>query len=260
MTILVTNDDGIRFPGLWALVEALKSLDEVLVVAPEKERSGVGKAISFKVKIKLLKVEKGLRAYSISGTPADAVLISLNKLLNSKPKLLVSGVNGGPNLGLEDFFNSGTIGAAIEAALHYIPSIATSLALEDVSVKNSLEFEEFKSAVEYTKTLATKILREGMPEGIDLVNVNVPYKRKPLGVKVARLALHSYGDIHFLSEEDTYKVITWNMKMYDSVDRESDISVVKSGYISVTPISLKSISTLNPILVKKFETWLPHNF
>ena len=252
MVILLTNDDGIEYVGLKVLMRELNDIGEVVVVAPERERSGVGKALSFRVTVKRVNMEGCRVAYAVSGTPADAVLIGVNKLLEDKPSVVVSGINGGPNLGLEDFFNSGTIGAAIEAALHGIPAVSVSLALNDVSYKDRLDAEDYTLAAKIARELVGYIVRHGMPSGVDLINVNVPEGDRVKGFKVTRLAVHSYGDIHSRVNSGSYHVIPWNMNMYSSgEDDDCDISAVKEGYVSVTPISLAKICSVEVEVVER---------
>src|SRR5215813_2968438 len=122
--ILLTNDDGYNAPGLNALVDALKDFAEVSVVAPSGEKSGAAQSLTLRQPIVCHVM--GDRHWAVDGTPADAVIVALHKLLPEKPDLVISGINHGANLG-ENVYYSGTVGAAREGALHHIPSIAMSL-------------------------------------------------------------------------------------------------------------------------------------
>lgn len=131
--ILVVNDDGVHSPGLLALKKKMDELGKVSVVTPEKERSGTGKAVSTcLIEIKEMHLADETKAYAISGTPADACLLALFKILRNSPDLVISGINLGPNLGIDDLLTSGTLGAALEAAIHGIPAIAVSYSLKRI--------------------------------------------------------------------------------------------------------------------------------
>lgn len=128
MRILATNDDGVHAPGLWALVRALKPLGEVIVSAPDRDRSGIGSALTLRGPIraaKLLSPVDGVNAHAIDGTPGDAVLIGINELAGGPVDLVVSGINPGNNGG-EEIRLSGTVGAALHAHLNGIPALAVS--------------------------------------------------------------------------------------------------------------------------------------
>ena len=135
-TILVINDDGINSIGLSILTKQLKKLGDVIVVTPGDERSGVGKAISIgQVNITEASFRDGTKAYATTGTPADSFLIAVNKILKRMPDLLVSGINIGPNLGIDDVLTSGTVGASFEAAIHNVPAIAVSYCISEITDK-----------------------------------------------------------------------------------------------------------------------------
>ena len=161
--ILITNDDGIHAAGLRALVEALKPIAEITVVAPSHERSASAQSLTLRQPIYCDQIAEN--EYSVEGTPADAVILAFNTLLKQRPDLVISGINRGGNMG-ENVYYSGTVGAAMEGAINRVPAIAVS-----VSYK-SKEFD-YTPAANFTRTLAPLILKEGLPPGI-LLNVNVP--------------------------------------------------------------------------------------
>ena len=135
-TILVINDDGIKSIGLNTLKNRLEKLGNVIVVAPKDERSGIGKALTTDhIKIMETKLRDGSKAYATTWTPADAFLLAVSKILKRQPDLLVAGINLGPNLGIDDFLNSGTLGAALEAAIHRVPAIAVSYCIPKITEK-----------------------------------------------------------------------------------------------------------------------------
>jgi len=161
--ILITNDDGIHAPGLRALVEALRDLGALTVVAPSGERSAAAQSLTLRSPIYCDQIAE--REYAVEGTPADAMILALHKLLPEKPDLVVSGINRGGNVG-ENVYYSGTVGAAMEAAINRVPAVAVSVAYR------RKEFD-FAPAAQFTSGLVQLILREGLPPGV-VLNVNVP--------------------------------------------------------------------------------------
>ena len=132
MNILVTNDDGINSPGLWALAEAMSRVGETLVVAPDKQQSGVGTSVSLHDDMSVSEVSssiKGVRAYTVGGTPSDCIIIGLRRLAQAHINLIISGINLGPNIG-HDIPYSGTVMATLQGYFRKIPSIAISLAMK----------------------------------------------------------------------------------------------------------------------------------
>ena len=182
MLILVTNDDGITAAGIKALVESLKKIGDVAVVAPERERSAVGHAITMHKPLRANREKffgEGIDAWSVNGTPSDCVKLGIEVLAKEKPDLVFSGINRGPNLGT-DVLYSGTVSAAVEAVMMGVPSAALSLA--------SYEYEDYGAASEFAVSLALNMYREGL-EGDTLLNVNVPgvSRDEIKGVRVTRL-------------------------------------------------------------------------
>ena len=165
--ILITNDDGIFYSGIYALWEALSEIGDVYVVAPNDENSAASHSITINSLLKLKKVKRagGFEGYSVSGTPADCTKIAVKEILNFTPDLLVSGINAGSNLG-NNIMYSGTIAAAAEGAILNIPSIAISLDSHNVKDWSGAKIEAIK--------ISKNILKNGIPHNT-LLNVNVPY-------------------------------------------------------------------------------------
>ena len=190
MKVLVTNDDGIDAPGLWAAVRELHQVAEVAVVAPKQEQSGRGASITLAHSIKVNEVESelnGLEAYTTEGTPADCVIVGIKSLFPGKIDLVVSGINRGPNIG-HDIFVSGTVGAAVQGYLRGIPSLAVSLdAYEDLN---------FDSAARLVALLAAEIKNGELPQEIFL-NINLPNlpREEILGIEITKLSRQSYCDV-----------------------------------------------------------------
>jgi 5'-nucleotidase len=165
--ILISNDDGITAPGIAALEDALSSEAEVVVVAPDRERSGTGQAITLSEPLRIKEYKKNW--YSISGTPADCILVATKKILDRKPDWIVSGINRGANIG-QDTLYSGTVAAAMEGCLSGIKSIAISLVLKKGQV------EDYSGCQKVIKHLINDPEIPAILEGA-LLNVNVPNVR-----------------------------------------------------------------------------------
>lgn len=225
--VLVTNDDGINAPGLAALAEALAPLGEVYVVAPEREQSTVGHALTLHRPLRVDRLAE--RRFAVNGTPSDCVNLAVLGLLPAEPTLVVSGINHGSNLG-DDVTYSGTVSAAMEGTLLGIPSVAVSLV--------GPEQGGFGEAGKIARLIAMRTLVEGLPPKT-LLNVNVPGGR-PKGIRFARLGHRVYKG-KMVEEKDprgkTYYWIGAGPPLWD--DREAtDIIAVQDGYAAVTPLHL----------------------
>ena len=245
-TILVINDDGIDSIGLSTLAKQLEKLGKVIVVTPEAERSGIGKAISIgQVNITETSFGDGTRAYATTGTPADSFLIAVNKILKCMPDLLVSGINIGPNLGIDDLLTSGTVGAAFEAAIHNVPAIAVSYCLSEITEKMPEKAKVSVKDLELAATLAYKaarhVLERGMPPEVEIISINVPEKADCRKVKLTSLCYDGYGDIH-TATKDGYRIKSWTLRHYPDGDPGTDLHAIKNDKcVSVTPIKLEFV-------------------
>jgi 5'-nucleotidase len=243
--ILLVNDDGIHSSGLQVLKKKIQELGRVLVVAPETERSGAGKAVSTNlIRVKETVLADGTKAYAIGGTPADACLLALFKILRQPPDLVVSGINLGPNLGIDDFFTSGTVGAALEAAIHNIPAIAVSYCLRRIidregKLHAKLNMETLEFCAELAKQTAEYVLKHGMPPDVDLISINVPEKTASKTVEVTSLSYEGYRDI-FAEKVGGYQIRGWFLEDYPHGDAGTDMHTIReNGHASITPIKLK---------------------
>ena len=164
--ILLCNDDGFNAEGLRVLRKELLSLDDVMIVAPETEQSAMGHAITLTQPLKIRKVKEDgeFIGYAVNGTPADCVKLAITVLLDEPPKLVVSGINLGGNLGICALY-SGTVSAATEAMIMGVPSIAVSL--------DTYENPDFKPAAKFTRKFIPQLLEKGLPDGV-VLNINVP--------------------------------------------------------------------------------------
>jgi len=235
MKILVTNDDGILSEGLWTLVKELKEIARVTVVAPDREQSAVGTAVTLRQPIRAQKVKPaipGVETYAVEGTPSDSVILALGKLVTGKVDLVISGINHGMNLG-EDVHISGTVGAALQGYLRGVTSLAISAAYGSSQSRDI--------AARVAVILAKKITTDSLPAGIFL-NVNLPDLplEKINSARITRLASGSH--INTVEEGDDSKdEYYWLVRQRadGATNQETDIWAVEQDNISITPLYLK---------------------
>ena len=195
MNILISNDDGVSAPGILAAKQAVEDLANVTVVAPDENNSSVGRRMTlFKhLEIKTVELEDGSEAYSVSGSPADAVIVGAEYVMDDKPDLVITGINQGVNISC-DITSSGTVCAAVEAVSLGIPAIAASLFMDPkTSYKQDENGEwyldyDFSLAKRVLHDIVLKIINEGFPDGVDLFNLNVPSNYESEDVKITRLS------------------------------------------------------------------------
>ena len=225
--ILVTNDDGIRADGLKALEAALAPLGDLIVVAPDSERSATSQGITIHSPLRVYAVEEG--HYAVSGTPADAVILALHQLMKTPPQLVVSGINPGANLG-ENLIYSGTVAAALEATLHGVPAIAVSLATRKIL--------DYSVAAAFAAELAAKVLREGLPPGV-MLNVNVP-RGEVRGVRFTRQSKKITQNIIHEKRDPRGRPYYWQDESvaFENVEPDSDYSAILAREISITPLQV----------------------
>lgn len=232
-TILVTNDDGVFAPGIRFLIETMRELGDVVVVAPDKPQSGMGHAITVNMplRVRLLKEEEGYQEYSCNGTPVDCVKLGEQVVLKGKPDLLVSGINHGSNASINIVY-SGTMAAVIEGCIDGISSIGFSM--NDFS--HNLNFEPTR---DYVKQIAQSILDNGLEEGICL-NVNFPAKGQVKGIKVTRQANACWREEFDSRTDPRGSDYHWLTGVFVSNDNghESDIKAIEQDYASVVPVKI----------------------
>ena len=193
--ILISNDDGVLGPGILASKQALEGLANVVVVAPQENNSAVGRKVNIMKHMYLENYElaDGSMAYGLSGTPADSVNVGINYVCDEVPDLVVTGINPGINISRLQITTSGTVCAAIEAVGLGIPAIACSLFLDDDCFKQDDEGNwyvdtDYSFAQKILAKLVKKVLDDGMPDGVDLFNLNIPSKPSSDKIKITRLA------------------------------------------------------------------------
>jgi len=237
MKILVTNDDGINSPGLQELARELGKVARVVVVAPDREQSAIGTAVTLRHPLRVQEVSPlapGVATYAVAGTPGDSVILALGKLVEDGVDLIVSGINRGLNLG-EDVHISGTVGAALQGYLRGFSAMAVSVPREND--------EQMPHAARLAALLAKRISAESLPTNIFL-NVNLP--DLPPAAKINRLRITRLADrshINTVEErkdggETAYCLVRRQAANGAGAppDQNTDIVVVESGGISVTPL------------------------
>ncbi len=231
--ILVTNDDGVTAPGILNLVEAVKDLGHIVVVAPDKPQSGMGHAITIGQPLRLHKVNmmEGIDAYACTGTPVDCVKLAVDKVLNRKPDFCVSGINHGANHSINVIY-SGTMSAAMEAAIESIPSAGFSLL--DYSIE-----ADFAGARKYARMVVEKMMSTKL-EKHTVLNVNIPAlpPENIKGLKICRQAYAKYEE-DFMERQDPngrkYYWLTGEFVNFDK-GKDTDVWALANNYVSVVPV------------------------
>ena len=230
--ILITNDDGIFAPGIYALWEAMQEVGQTMVVAPDTEQSAVGHAITLSDPLRVEGIHRtgGFEGFAVSGTPADCAKIAIRSLMDKKPDVLVSGINRGANLG-NNIIYSGTVSAATEGTMLGIPSVAISI--------NSFNSDEFRGAKETAIKVVHYLINNTLPSGT-LLNVNVPYcpPEEIKGIKVTRQGNQYFQDDFDQRKDPRGRTYYWMKGKIVDDDQELyyDSKAVCDGYVSITPI------------------------
>ena len=234
-TILITNDDGVTAPGIKNLVEAVKHMGKVVVVAPDKPQSGMGHAITIGHPLRMNQVNlfEGVDAWQISGTPADCVKLAVDKILHGKPDICLSGINHGANHSINVIY-SGTMSAAMEASIEGIPSIGFSL------LDYSME-ADFSAAQKIVQQIVLPLLKHKTEDHL-LLNVNIPNVPYELieGIKVCRQATAKYRE-EFDERRDPHgRKYYWLTGEFLNMDsgQDTDVHALKNNFVSVVPISI----------------------
>ena len=259
--ILLTNDDGIRSPGLWAAAEALSSLGYVTVAAPREQSSGTGRSLPLSsdgiIEKETLTIHgQEWTVYAIGGTPAQAVLHSILEIMPIKPDLVVSGINYGENVAT-GITVSGTVGAAMEAASYFIPALAVSLETEKELHLSYSEDVDFSAAAHFTAQVAARILERGLPPGADLLKLDVPSDATESTPMVwTRLSRQRYFHPTKPDRSD------WSQRGYVGYEVRCDLSdephdtdvytIIGKRQVSLTALSLDFTAAIAPEILAKF--------
>jgi 5'-nucleotidase len=232
--ILLTNDDGIGAAGLYALYLSLKEIAEVIVIAPDHERSATGHAITVFDPLRAWKVERdgNLYGFAVNGTPADCVKIGIKAILDPPPDLVVSGINLGSNMGTNLIY-SGTVSAAAEGAILGVPSIAVSL--------DTYTDPDYGYAAKFARKLAIKVMGKRVGEGL-LLNVNIPAvpEDRIKGVEITRQGRSKFDEIYDKRNDPRGRVYYWLAGEIEKIEEGPDVdaTAVKNGKVSITPLHL----------------------
>ncbi len=258
MHILVTNDDGVTAPGLLALAEEMKNLGKVSILAPDRNWSGSGhvKTLDRPLRVKEIQLTESIKAWASDGAPSDCVALAICGFLDEKVDLVVSGINPYANVG-HDVTYSGTVTAAMEAAIWGIPAVAVSLDTPDTFVGAI----DYQPSAQIAAQVVQSTVRYGLPANL-LLNLNVPFL--PLasikGIQVTRLGLRVYHDKLDKRTDPRGKPYYWIAGEVPTgiPERGADIGALVEGFVSITPIQLdltayQAIPDLN-----SWEWNLPH--
>lgn len=248
--ILITNDDGIAAPGIRNLVESVKDLGKIVVVAPDKPQSGMGHAITIGVPLRLhpISIFEDVEAWQCSGTPVDCVKLAVDKVLRRKPDLCLSGINHGSNHSINVIY-SGTMSAAVEAAIESIPSVGFSLL--DYSVE-----ADFGGARKYARTIVELLLKNSFDKHL-VLNVNIPAVPEELiaGMKVCRQAYAKYEEDFMQRNDPSGRKYYWLTGKFVNFDKgkDTDVWALEHNYVSIVPVQF---DLTNYVLKSKLEkTW-----
>lgn len=251
MRILITNDDGVNSSGIIAAKKAVEGLGSIEIVAPATQQSGIGHALTLfePIRVTSTNLLDGTEAYSVSGTPTDAVLVGIFEIADEKPDLVISGINVGENLGMSELTTSGTIGAAMEAAAQGIPSLSVSLQVTEGAIKfhDGHVDVDFSHAQKMARKVTKMMLRKSLPEGTDFINLNVPYSPDSDKIKLTRLGQRMYT-VHIQKRLDPRgRPYYWIDGLpLEKDDPGTDVHVLREeNCATITPISLDCTSNLD---------------
>lgn len=232
--ILITNDDDITSPGIRNLVEAVRDLGKVVVVAPDKPQSGMGHAITIGEPLRMnpmMHMFEGIEAYATTGTPVDCVKLAVDKILHRKPDICLSGINHGANHSINVIY-SGTMSAAMEASIEGIPSIGFSL----LDYRYEADFTGARQTV--TKIVST-LLKKKMDKHL-LLNVNIPSvpARELKGIKICKQAYAKYEEDFDERTDPQGKKYYWLTGEFVNFDKakDTDVWALQHNYVSVVPV------------------------
>lgn len=245
--ILITNDDGVTAPGIQNLVEAVRHMGKIVVVAPDKPQSGMGHAITIGQPLRLHKIHSidNVETWSCTGTPVDCVKLAVDKVLHRKPDICLSGINHGANHSINVIY-SGTMSAAVEAAIESIPSVGFSLLDYRIDA-------DFTGARNYVRIIVEKMLSTKL-EKHTVLNVNIPAVAPELlkGFKICKQAYAKYEE-DFIERNDPHgRKYFWLTGEFVNFDKgtDTDVWALANNYVSVVPVQF---DLTNYVLKSKLE-------
>ena len=229
--ILVTNDDGVHAPGIFALAEAMRTFGEISVVAPLHNQSATGhkKTLFQDIDISEVTLRDGSPATAVDGSPADCIALTALGIARWPPRLVVSGINRGANMS-QDVTQSGTVSAALEATIHGVPGVAVSL-----DNHNADDPADYATAAKIAVNVVKRVLEKSMPP-FTVISVNVPNTTDVKGIRLARQGVRIYND-ELEKDGNTYRIV--GDPPTGKIDEEgTDLWAVHNGYACITPINL----------------------
>lgn len=246
--ILISNDDGYHSKGLKCLIDMVRDLADLIVVAPESSRSGFSRAFSAYTPLRLKQRHKieGVDVWSCNGTPVDCIKLALSELCVDRPDMVIGGINHGDNASVNAHY-SGTMGVTIEGCMKYIPSVAFSLC----DHQDDADFEPMRTLVH---SITSKVLSDGLPNGVCL-NVNFPVVDKIKGVKVCRMAKGTWGNEVVRNIHPRGFKYYWLVGEYTNDEPESEDTdnwALTHGYVSITPTTV-DLTAYN--ILDKIKNW-----
>lgn len=258
--ILVTNDDGVYSTGLKAAFDSVSDLGEVTISAPAVQQSGVGRSISIFEPLRITKTEiGGISAYAVGGTPTDSVILGIFTILKEMPDLVLSGFNIGENISTDTITTSGTIGGALEAASYGVPAIAASMQVLDEGQKfddpRDYHRERFETGIKVVNGIARNVLKHGMPENVDLLNVNIPYHAEEnTPIEITRLARKIFKTDVEERHDPRGRPYYWIAgDLIREAEEGTDVhAIMQKGHISITPIALDSTARIDFSEIEKY--------
>lgn len=246
--ILITNDDGYQAKGIEALIDSVKDLGDIIVVAPDGPRSGMSSAITSlqPLRVYLISESQNIKVYATTGTPVDCVKLGISELAERRPDIVLSGVNHGSNAAVAVLY-SGTMGAAIEGAVFKIPSIGFSL----LDHSHNADFTYSKK---YIHSITKQVLEDGLPSGTCL-NVNIPKGDDIKGIRVCRQTSGQWVNEFMQSKDGADKDIYWltgNFENDEPSDEMTDEWALANRYVSVVPVK---VDMTNHDLIASIKSW-----
>lgn len=246
--ILITNDDGYQAKGIDALIDSVKDLGDIIVVAPDGPRSGMSSAITSlqPLRVYLISESQNVKVYATTGTPVDCVKLGISELAERRPDIVLSGVNHGSNAAVAVLY-SGTMGAAIEGAVFKIPSIGFSL----LDHSHNADFTYSKK---YIHSITKQVLEDGLPSGTCL-NVNIPKGDDIKGIRVCRQTSGQWVNEFMQSKDGADKDIYWltgNFENDEPSDEMTDEWALANRYVSVVPVK---VDMTNHDLIASIKSW-----
>jgi 5'-nucleotidase len=229
--ILVTNDDGVLAPGIFALATAMRSIGEVQVIAPATNQSASGhkKTLYQDIPVSKATLADGTPALAVTGSPADGIALAALGLTQWPPRIVVSGINRGPNMG-QDITYSGTVTAALESTIHGVPAVAVSLDQRDANTA-----ADYEVAARIAVSVVRRILEKGLPP-FTVLNLNVPRGDSVKGLRLTRQGVRIYND-EIEQAGEIYRIV--GPEPTGVLDEEgTDLWAVHNGYASLSPIHL----------------------